>query len=321
VLACLIAASRSIYSWDIVVTKLSNKLIFDKRDGSQIDVLTVNETAREPPNADSQESINSPGKLGVEATCINQNFSQMVLDEHVAPEAMEKENPFEDEDDGTPAAKIAYRYRKITLPGNPKEDKEHRQRPVQLTVRTEINCKMPGDNQYVSVKALNEFDPKVNTSWKVALDSQRGAVLATELRNNAFKLGRWTAQAILAGADVMKIGYASRTTPADPWRHVLLGVQTYQTDNFAEQIGMTRNNAFGILRNIIDEIMDYEDGKYLLMKDPTKAILRIYEVPWDTFADEEIEEDEDEEEEIKDLDEEGNEVPQAASGPSFAQRK
>merc|ERR1712066_1090347 len=112
----------------------------------------------------------------------------------------------------------------------------------------------------------------------------------------------------------MKIGYASRMTREDPWRHVLLGVQTYQTDNFAEQIGMTRNNAFGILRNIIDEIMGYDDGKYLLMKDPTKAILRIYSVPWETFEDEEPDDEgDDQEEEIRDLDEEGNEVPQEAS--------
>ena len=37
--ACL----RSVYSWDLVITKLSNKLVIDKRDGSQIDFLSVNE--------------------------------------------------------------------------------------------------------------------------------------------------------------------------------------------------------------------------------------------------------------------------------------
>eukprot|EP00439_Symbiodinium_sp_Y106_P064911 s600_g10.t1 len=56
VLACLVAAARSVYSWDIVVSKVANKLIFDKRDGSQIDFLTVNETAQDPPNADDKES-------------------------------------------------------------------------------------------------------------------------------------------------------------------------------------------------------------------------------------------------------------------------
>merc|ERR1719456_1064752 len=67
VLACLIAAARSVYSWDIVITKVQNKLIFDKRDGSQVDFLSVNETAAEPPNNDDKESMNSPVKLSQEA--------------------------------------------------------------------------------------------------------------------------------------------------------------------------------------------------------------------------------------------------------------
>jgi hypothetical protein len=45
---------RSILSWDIVVQRVGNKLFFDKRDGAQIDLLTVNETAQEqlPENKD-----------------------------------------------------------------------------------------------------------------------------------------------------------------------------------------------------------------------------------------------------------------------------
>mmetsp|Transcript_2851 Transcript_2851/g.7253 ORF Transcript_2851/g.7253 Transcript_2851/m.7253 type:complete len:575 (+) Transcript_2851:119-1843(+) len=316
VLACLIAATRSVYSWDIVVTKIQNKLIFDKRDGSQVDFLTVNETAREPPNNDSPESMNSPMKLGQEASCINQNFSQMVLDPAYPAEEMERENPFEEEGEGQ-AASGTYRYRKITLPGNTKDENELCRQPVTLAVRAEINCKMPGeDGSLVSVKALNEYDPKLNYSWRTALETQRGAVLATELKNNAFKLGRWTAQAILSGSDIMKIGYASRMRPNDPWSHTILGVQTYNTDSFAEQIGMTRNNAYGILRNIIDVVMAYDDGKYLIMKDPIKSLLRIYEIPWDTFQDEDGDGDEEDEEEARELDEDGNEVPQSADGPT-----
>lgn len=34
----------------------------------------------------------------------------------------------------------------------------------------------------------------------------------------------------------------SRQNPKDPWCHSLLGVQTYTTSSFAEQIGLTRNN-------------------------------------------------------------------------------
>jgi hypothetical protein len=39
------------------------------------------------------------------------------------------------------------------------------------------------------------------------LDTQRGAVLANELRNNACKLAKWTVQALLAGSDQIKFGY------------------------------------------------------------------------------------------------------------------
>ena len=58
--------------------------------------------------------------------------------------------------------------------------------------------------------------------------------------------------------------------------------------------------------------MSWEDGKYLLMKDPTKPVLRIYEIPWDTFADEEGTNEEEEEPEGEDLDDDGNVVPSVA---------
>lgn len=315
VLACIIAAARSVYSWDIVIRKLDNKLIFDKRDGSQIDFLSVNETAMEPPNHENPESIDSPVKLGQEASCLNQNFSQMVLETDREPEEMERPNPFDDDDEGK-VASGAYRYRKITLPGNPKAESDFLQQPVSIIVRTEVNCKM-ADGGLVSVKALNEYDPNLNQSWRTHLESQRGACLATELKNNAFKLGRWACQAILSGCETMKIGYVSRVSPKDAWTHSVLGVQTYRTDDFAEQIGLTRNNMFGILRTIIDCVMAWDDGKYLLLKDPTKSVMRFYETPWDAFGEEEEGDEDMDEEEDQELDEDGNVAPQQPVPPAL----
>ena len=40
-------------------------------------------------------------------------------------------------------------------------------------------------------------------------------MLATELKNNSFKLARWTAQATIAGCDVIKFGYITRKMPTD----------------------------------------------------------------------------------------------------------
>lgn len=314
VLACVVAAARSVYSWDIVVRKMENKLIFDKRDGSQIDFLSVNETALEPPSNENADSIDSPVKLGQEASCINQNFSQMVLEHDGKVEDMERPNPFDDEEGKV--ASGAYRYRKITLPGNPKAENEFLQQPVSLVVRTEVSCKM-ADGGLVSAKALNEYDPALNQSWRTHLESQRGACLATELKNNAFKLGRWTAQAILSGCDTMKIGYVSRVNPKDAWTHSILGVQTYKTDDFADQIGLTRNNMFGILRTIIDTIMAWDDGKYLLLKDPTKSVMRFYETPWDAFGEEDEGDEELDEEDDQELDEDGNVAPPQPVPPAM----
>lgn len=42
--------------------------------------------------------------------------------------------------------------------------------------------------------------------WRVKLDNQRGAVLATELKNNSCKLAKWTVGALLAGSDQLKFG-------------------------------------------------------------------------------------------------------------------
>ena len=50
ILATLMCATRSQYSWDIIAQRVGrNKLFFDKRDDSTFDLLTVSETANEPP--------------------------------------------------------------------------------------------------------------------------------------------------------------------------------------------------------------------------------------------------------------------------------
>jgi translation initiation factor 3 subunit D len=78
ILATLMCCTRSVYSWDIIVQRVGKKLFFDKRDDSEFDLLTVSETAIEPPQ-DETGSINSPRNLALEATFINHNFSQQVL--------------------------------------------------------------------------------------------------------------------------------------------------------------------------------------------------------------------------------------------------
>ena len=122
-----------------------------------------------------------------------------------------------------------------------------------------------------------------------------GTVLATELKNNSCKLAKWTAQSLLAGVEQMKIGYVSRVARTNPYEHVILSTKFYKPREFATQITLTMNNTWGIVKMLVDKFMGMDDGKYVIVKDPNKPILRIYSVPPGTFEDDEDEEDEDEE--------------------------
>lgn len=213
VLSMLMCAPRSVYPWDIVIVKQGNKVYLDKRDNAALDMVTVNENAADAPleaSEGSKESINQPPALAEEATYINHNFAnQVVLESQSNKVEMSHENPFYNAAEETePPASKAYKYRKFDLSTNDED-------PVYLIVRTELDAvqknAINGEDQFLTVHALNEFDNKAQGSggaldWRTKLVSQRGAVVATEMKNNSCKLARWTVQSILAKADVMKLG-------------------------------------------------------------------------------------------------------------------
>lgn len=117
ILATIMCCTRSNYSWDIVIEKIGDKLFMDKRDNTELDLLTVNETSVEPPTDDGNATLNSPRNLAIEATFINHNFSQQVLKGGSAAEKhkFENPNPFVGEDEEGEVASVAYRYRKWDL--------------------------------------------------------------------------------------------------------------------------------------------------------------------------------------------------------------
>jgi len=301
ILATIMCCTRSNYSWDIVIEKIGDKLFMDKRDNTEFDLLTVNETSVEPPTDDGN-SVNSPRNLAIEATFINHNFSQQVLKGASEKFKFDQPNPFVGEDEEGEVASVAYRYRKWDLNNG-----------IVLVARCEHDAVLQvptGDLQYISIKALNEWDSKAanGVEWRQKLDTQRGAVLANELRNNACKLAKWTVQALLAGSDQIKFGYVSRAHVRDSSRHVILGTQQFKPQEFATQINLSMDNAWGILRCIIDICMKQKDGKYLIMKDPNKPMIRLYDIPDNTFETEGSEESGDEGETFQPVYSYGNKV-------------
>jgi translation initiation factor 3 subunit D len=214
VLSMLMCAPRSVYSWDLVITKHDDKVFIDRRDGSNLDMVTVNENAADAPLETSEgnkDTINSPSSLMMEATHINNVFPfQVVTESETNRKDMPHEHPFYNPNEETdPPASKAYRYRRFDLSLAQDEEALH------LIVRTELDAVLKNTNnedQFITIKALNEFDSKAPGSggaldWRSKLATQRGAVVATEMKNNSCKLARWTIQSILARADIMKLGY------------------------------------------------------------------------------------------------------------------
>jgi len=223
ILSMLMCAPRSVYPWDIEIVRQGNKIYLDKRENAALDMVTVNENAADAPmdaSEGSKDVINQPAALAEEATYINHNFSnQVVIENENQKVEMSHENPFYNASEETePPASKAYKYRRFDLSTN-EED------PVYLVVRTELDAAQRnatnGEDQFVTVHALNEFDSKAQGSggaldWRSKLVSQRGAVVATEMKNNSVKLARWTVQSILAKADVMKLGCVFAFSPIKP---------------------------------------------------------------------------------------------------------
>ncbi|KAG7137207.1 Eukaryotic translation initiation factor 3 subunit D like protein [Verticillium longisporum] len=301
-----IRAPRSVYSWDVVIVRQGNKIFLDKRDNAALDMVTVNENAADAPleaSEGSKDTVNQPSALAEEATYINHNFANQVVLEGNSKVDMPNSNPFYNASEDTdPPASKAYKYRRFDLSTSDEE-------PVHLIVRTEVDAvqknAISGEDQYLTVKALNEFDSKAQGSggaldWRQKLVSQRGAVVATEMKNNSCKLARWTVQSILAKSDVMKLGFVSRVNPRSNDKHVILGVVGWKPRDFASQMNLSLSNGWGIVRTIADMILAREEGKYILVKDPNKSMLRLYQIPSGSLDDEEEEEEgaaEEEEEE------------------------
>lgn len=74
-----------------------------------LDLLTVSETAHDVV-FDEGNGINSPTNLGLEATFINQNFSQQCLKRGPDKRVFSNPNPFVTDDDEGQVASVAYRY-------------------------------------------------------------------------------------------------------------------------------------------------------------------------------------------------------------------
>lgn len=95
---------------------------------------------------------------------------------------------------------------------------------------------------------------------------------------------------------LIKYRFVSRANPKVNDRHVILGVIGWKPRDFAQQMNLSLSNGWGIVRTIADMCLKREEGKYVLLKDPNKPVLRLYGVPAGSFEEEESEMIEEQEE-------------------------
>ncbi|KAJ2451008.1 hypothetical protein EV183_003902 [Coemansia sp. RSA 2336] len=300
VLATLMAATVSSSAWDVVVNRVGDKLFLDKRDGGPLDFPSVNENAASPPAdaSDKEGSMNLAPMLAMEARDVNRNYIRQVTSKG----AVEYQPNAFDAGEGA-ADDSAYRYRLLDFSARRRvsesdSDSDAEEEVVGdrclVAVRTEISGLLPSgpssEPKQLFIRALTQHDIAAAGAgdaldWRQKLDSQRGAVIATEMKNNASKLARWAFQALLADADQMRIGFVARVSPRDRTRHGVLGHQTYNPSDFVAQLGLNEFNAWGILKAIIDMCLKLDEGKYVIMRDPNKPLIMLYKVPPSTFDD------------------------------------
>jgi translation initiation factor 3 subunit D len=77
--------------------------------------------------------------------------------------------------------------------------------------------------------------------------------------------------------------FVSRVNPRSAQDHIILGVLGYKPREFAAQMNLNIANGWGIVRTIVDMVLKMGDGKYVIVKDPNKNVVRLYSVPSDAF--------------------------------------
>lgn len=234
IISAIMCATRSVYPWDIVITKEGDSIWLDKRPSaalgkfslflpffdqpiSPLDIVTVYENAAEPPS-EEKDTLNSASALAAEATVVNRLFASNTT-KQTEKYRFAEPNPFISAQSTTPPpASVAYRYRRFRLgdtdlvmrcaidavihtPGTSSASNSDDIAPAESTFPQK-------DTVFASIKALTEYDPKVSGApeWRKKLDSQRGAVVVTEIKNNGNRLARWTVEAIAAGVDQIRLG-------------------------------------------------------------------------------------------------------------------
>jgi len=260
-LSAVLTTKNSVFPWDVTVTKEGNQIFLEQSEKNKlnyIDILTVNEnTAKDLPE-DEKDLL----KLCIESTNVNKKFVELST-KGTETKDFSSGNASQSE---VPDRK-AYRYRRWTLDNK-----------INIVVRSEIDAfvKEGNETQFVKVCALNECQSQ--SDWKQHYETNRGALISSELRTNLSKVCRWLCQAFLAECNTFKIGFVTKPNPKEA-KHTVLTVEDMTTVNLSNTVSFRIKDNWSIIKTVADLISKQEDGVFALVKQAYKQSIRIYQVP------------------------------------------
>lgn len=264
-LSTLLTVKGSMFPWDIFVQKRGNQYIIEpspQNKTSYVDFLTVNENTSGNLPEDEKDMF----KICIEATNVNRKFIDIVTSQTEGTAFDENSPYFKD----VPEDKV-YRYRKWTL-----DNKIH------VVCRSEVDSYVTqgeGENAkkiLTKICALNEFESVLD--WRNNFESNNGAVISGEERNNACKISKWICQAILADCELIKLGFVSKTNNKDN-KFQVLGVEATSVKNLSNDINYREKDNWNIIKTIVELLGKQEDGTFAFVKLPYKQSIRIYRIP------------------------------------------
>lgn len=169
-----------------------------------------------------------------------------------------------------PERKLGYIYKRYTIDGK-----------YQVVVRVEVDSYIKdantGKKNICLVRAFNEND--LGNEWRKKLISNRGAVFASEMRNNNCKIYKWLCQAYLMETNIVKLGFVSRASQKEINKHVLLGVDSLTYKEIVSIMNFKITDCWIMIKYLIEFLTKQENGKFALVKIPFKPQVRIYRIP------------------------------------------
>lgn len=273
IIAQLMCTPRSSASWDIIVTKKNGKIFFDKRENTF--ALPVNENSNLTEVKDSD--INHPSKLELENIETSNAFIKNSLAKNSVK--LDGKSPITE----SSAIPKGYKYVKFNLPNGASSNSDS-QDSIPIIVRIGLDAYTYTASSNVALHTLLQFE---SNDWRTRFNGgSQGNIFVDEVKKNNNKLSQWTTECVLGGINQMKLGFITRVDPKSNNSHLVVGTMTTTIDVLCQQLKLSVNNGWGIVKSFID-IIEHEGGeedyRFVILKSPNSQKVIIYKVPFDSF--------------------------------------